>query len=150
MDRFLQKEALLEQSKNLNTTHMFLNKDKTELIAFVSICNDCIPLELDEKEGYGFTYATIPSLKVARLAINSKFQGRKFYNTIFQYVIYQALTIRNYAGLVFITLDCFKHRKSFYMKKLGFIENKKQNFTKAFDPPTSMRISIDDYLETIV
>lgn len=149
MDAFLKTEALYEQNKNLNTTHLLINKDCNDLVGFVSLCNDCIPLEIDEKEGYGFTYSTIPALKIARLAVSNKYQHQGFSEKLFQYVIYKSITIRNSSGVAFITLDCYKHRIRFYEKKFGFIKNTIQSKSNADDPPTSMHLHINEYLEKL-
>lgn len=147
MNDFLVNEALYEQNKHLNTTHLLVDKNRNELVGFVSLCNDCIPLEIDEKAGYDFTYGTIPALKIARLAVDNKYQHQNYAMKLFQYVIYQAITIRKSSGVAFITLDCYSHRISFYENKFGFIKNVIQNESKADDPPTSMRLYINGYLE---
>lgn len=149
MDDFLKTEALYDQNKHLNTTHLLIDKESNDLVGFVSLCNDCIPLEIDEKEGYGFTYSTIPALKIARLAVNNKYQHQNFSLKLFQYVIYQAINIRNSSGLAFITLDCYKHRIGFYESKFGFVRNEIQNESKADEPPISMRLHINEYLEKL-
>ena len=149
IDVFLKTEALLEQNKNLNITHLLINKDENELIGFVSLCNDCIPLEIEEKEGYDFTYGSIPALKIARLAIDTKYQHKGFSQEIFQYAIYQAIKIRENSGLAFMTLDCYKHRLSFYVSKFGFIKNGIQTNSTAINPPISMRLHINKYLDSI-
>lgn len=144
IEDFLKSEALLEQKLSLNTTHLMI-KDN-ELIGFVSLCNDCIPLEVDEKELYGFTYKTIPALKIARLAVASKYQRKGIANKLLDYVIYLAVKIREISGVSFITLDCYSHRLSFYKTKHGFIVNEIQEESKADDKPISMRMYIDEYL----
>lgn len=149
IDYFLKFEALAEQDKNLNKTHLLINKDDNELMGFVSLCNDCIPLKIEEKEDYGFTYGTIPALKIARLAIDNKYQYKNISETIFKYAIYQAIKMRENSGLAFITLDCYKHRLDFYQKKFGFIENVIQVNSEVKNAPISMRLHINDYLDGI-
>ena len=149
IEAFLKNEALIEQSKNLNTTHLLLSETKDILIGFISLCNDCIPLELDEKESYGFTYTTIPALKIARLAISSEYQHQGYASLLIQYAIYNAMKIRESSGLAFITADCYKHRLDFYSGKLGFVINQIQGESNADDKPISIRLYIDDYLAKI-
>jgi len=148
IENFIKNEALLEQSVSLNTTHLMLSNDN-KLVGFISFCNDCIPLEPDEKDTYGFTYATIPALKIARLAIATEYQHQKLSNLLIIYAIYVALTIRKYSGLPFITLDCYKHRMEFYKSKHHFIINSIQHDSKADDRPISMRMYVDEYLEKL-
>ena len=46
----LHDEALSEQERGTNTTHLLLNDDADGLIAYVSLCADAIPLEVQERE----------------------------------------------------------------------------------------------------
>lgn len=148
MEYFLKKEALIEQNLSLNTTHLLISNDN-KLIGFISFCNDCIPLEAEEKDDYGFTYTTIPALKIARLAIATECQHQKLSTIFLNYATYIALTIRKYSGFPFITLDCYKHRESFYRTKYKFIANNIQHDHSGFDNPISMRILVDDYLDKL-
>ena len=56
--------------------------------------------------------------------------------------------INDYYGIAFITLDCYKHRISFYEHN-GFVKNKFQKTALSYDSPISMRISLNEYLESI-
>lgn len=147
IDNFLKHEALFEQNLHLNTTHLLIYEN--ELLGFVSLCNDCIPLEVDEKESYGFTYRTIPAIKIARLAVSSKYQRKGIASKLIDYVLYLALKMRNVSGLAFITLDCYAHRLSFYKDKHAFIINEIQEESKADDKPISMRMHINEYLSKL-
>ena len=60
MDDFLHDEAFTEQELGANTTHLLLNEDK--IIAYVSLCADAIPLEIEEREKEGISYKLHVSL----------------------------------------------------------------------------------------
>lgn len=75
MDDFLHNEAFTEQELGTNTTHLLLNEEK--IIAYVSLCADAIPLEIEEREKEGISYSTSPALKIARLAVATKFRGKE-------------------------------------------------------------------------
>ena len=63
MDSFLHDEALSEQERGTNTTHLLLNDDADGLIAYVSHCADAIPLEVQEREEKKMSYSTSPALE---------------------------------------------------------------------------------------
>ena len=81
MDDFLKEEAWEDQEFGLSTTFLLMEDDKEEIVAYISLCNDAIRLDFDEKNEKGFPYFTIPALKIARLAVSSAHQkkgiGRK-------------------------------------------------------------------------
>lgn len=149
IEHFFMNESLTDQKHSLSTTHVLLSDNQSELIGFISLCNDCIPLETEEKEYYGFPYTTIPALKIARLAVDTKHQHRGYSKKLLQYAIYQAIKIRESSGLVFLTVDCYSHRLSFYLDKCGFTINQVQTVSSTGDVPISLRLHVDDYLEKI-
>lgn len=144
---FLKNEALNEQDKGLNTTHLLMN-DKEECIGFISLCTDSIRLESSEREEMGLTYANIPSLKIARLAIDKNYQNQGFGSTLIEFAIGMASQIRDFIGMKFLTVDCYEHRLSYYKNK-GFVCNKIQRENRQPDNPMSLRLNIDNYLENM-
>lgn len=145
MDDFLHNEALQEQTKGLNATHLFINKENNDLIGYISLCNDSIKLEIDEKNILGFNYSTIPAMKIARLAVSNKYQHKGFGKILIDFSVYAAKSLTNVTGIAFITLDCYKHRQSYY-EALGFVKNLSQAYDENKDFPISMRLSLNDYL----
>ncbi|MFR9290431.1 MAG: GNAT family N-acetyltransferase [Clostridium paraputrificum] len=141
---FIKNEALEEQEQNLNTTYILHNENK--IFGFVSICADNIRLNMDEKKEEELKYASIPSLKIARLAVDKQYQHKGLGRLLIELAIYKALTARDIMGVKFITVDCYKHRETYY-QQLGFIENKQINEGKPGDNPKSYRLNIDKYLE---
>ena len=90
-------------------------------------------------------YATVPAVKVARLAVDVRKRGTGLGNYALQFAVYIAQTIRNYSGAVFLTLDCYEHRVSYY-ENFGFQRNLYQPVVLDYDSPVSMRLWIDEYL----
>lgn len=146
MEQFLKSEALSEQENGLNTTHLFIDKDNNKIVAYVSMCNDSIGLEFNEREELELRYTTIPAVKIARLAVATEYQGCGMGKYLIQFTAYLGERIREFSGLTFVTLDCYEHRVSFY-EKLGFVKNQIQPITLPYDTPISMRLILDDYLE---
>lgn len=146
MDCFLKEEALIEQEKFLNVTYLFINSDNKEIAGYVSLCNDCIRLNAEEKEESDLPYLSVPALKIARLAVDNKYKKRGIGNTLIQFSFSIANKIRPHSGLVFMTLDCYEHRVSYYESK-GFVKNIYQPIQLPYDSPISMRMSVQDYLD---
>lgn len=133
---FLIKEALTEQEKMLNTTHLLINENN-ELVGFVSLCNDSLNLATDSRNKYETIYCSVPAVKIARLGVSSKYQNMGFGKLLLQYALFKALDISEISGAAFITLDCYEHRKSFYIHN-GFNLTDVQPPKREFDTPISM------------
>lgn len=146
MDDFLKEEAWEDQEFGLSTTFLLMEDDKEKIVAYISLCNDAIRLDFDEKNEKGFPYFTIPALKIARLAVSSAHQKKGIGRKLIFLAAYQGINVRQASGVVFITLDCYEHRKSFY-EAFGFVENNIQPEAREFDNPISMRIHLDKLIE---
>lgn len=143
MDDFLFSEAFEDQEKGLNTTYLFIQDSK--LIAYLSLCNDAIRLELEERDEMGLAYTTEPAIKIARLAVSNQAQGLGIGKEAIQYAIVVSQQVKELSGVVFLTLDCYEHRLSYY-ERFGFEKNLIQPIELQYDSPISMRLWIDEYL----
>ena len=148
VENFLKSEALIEQERSMNTTHVLIDKEKNRIAAFVSLCNDSIRLEVDERNIFGITHASVPALKIARLAVANEYKHTGKGKLLVYYSALMGIRIRPYSGLSFLTLDCYEHRSSYY-EEIGFIKNAIQQSQVSFDSPISMRMHIDTYLEKL-
>ncbi len=148
MEDFLKNESLDEQSKGLNSTRLFIDTDTGKVIAYLSLCNDSIRLEIEERDELNLTYTTVPAIKIARLAVDSQYQGQGIGKMLIKFAAYMGDKIRQMSGLVFLTLDCYEHRVAFY-ESVGFVRNIIQPIELKYDSPISMRLAIDTYFEKI-
>lgn len=146
MDDFLKNESLSDQEKGLSTTHLFIDDEEKKIIGYVSLCNDSIRLEFEERDQLNFTYTTVPAIKIARLAVSNMHQKMGIGTHIIMFSAYMGEKIRLISGVTFLTLDCYEHRLSFY-KSIGFVENIIQPIVLPYDSPISMRLCLDEYLE---
>ena len=144
MEDFLLNEAFDEQEKGLSRTYLFVNVDG-KLIAYLSLCNDAIRLEFEERDNMNLPYATVPAIKVARLAVRTEFRGKGMGSEALQFAIYVSQAVRDFSGVVFLTLDCYEHRAKYY-EHFGFQRNLYQPVILDYDSPVSMRLWIDEYL----
>ena len=148
MEDFLRDEAYDEQELGMNTTFLCLDDSSEKILAYISLCNDAINLETQERENEGITYGSAPALKIARLAVDVSVTRHGIGRHLVEFAAYQAQLIREHSGIFFITLDCYAHRLSFY-ESIGFVQNLIQPVTLPYDSPISMRIGLDSYLATI-
>ena len=146
MDDFLHNEAMSEQELGTSTTHLLLNDEATELIAYVLLAADAIPLGLKEREEEKMRYSNSPALKVVRLAVASTYQGKGIGKKMIRFALNTADDIAERCGVVFLTLDCYEHRVSFY-EHLGFQRNQIQTSQRDYDSPISMRANIDKLMK---
>lgn len=148
MDSFLKTESYEEQRKGLNTTHLFLDNESHKIAAYVSLCTDSIQLNFTERHNMKYTYTTIPALKIARLAVATDYQHQGIGKLLVQFSAYIGMQIQKLSGLALITLDCYKHRVSFY-ESIGFVKNMIQPINLPYDTPISMRLDLHKYLSQI-
>ncbi len=148
MDIFLKTESYEEQRKGLNTTHLFLDNESHKIAAYVSLCTDSIQLNFTERHNMKYTYTTIPALKIARLAVATDYQHQGIGKLLVQFSAYIGMQIQKLSGLALITLDCYKHRVSFY-ESIGFVKNMIQPINLPYDTPISMRLDLHKYLSQI-
>lgn len=148
MQKFLRNEAFHDQELGLNRTFLLMDDDQTQIIAYLSLCNDAINLEIQERKDEGVIYGSAPSLKIARLAVDAHFTHQGIGKQLIQYAAYQASLIREHSGVFFLTLDCYQHRLSFY-ESVGFVKNLIQPVQLPYDSPISMRIGLDSYLASL-
>ncbi len=94
------------------------------------------------------SYATVPAVKIARLAVSNDYKHQGIGKYLIQFSAYMGRKIREISGLTFITLDCYEHRISFY-ESIGFVRNQIQPIVLPYDSPISMRLNLDTYLERI-
>lgn len=144
---FLEKEALQEQEKMFSTTHLLIG-DNDELVGFVSLCNDSLNLATDSQNKYGTVYCSVPAMKIARLGVSSKYQHKGYGKYLLQYALFKAIDVLGFSGVAFITLDCYEHRKTFYLKN-GFELTDTQPQKRAYDTPISMCRHIISWLSEI-
>ena len=130
------------------TPALYLDDTGEKVLAYVSLCNDAIRLETEERKDAGIAYSSAPALKIARIAVDTSIIGQGVGKLMIEFSAYQEQLIRECAGVFFLTLDCYGHRVSFY-EKIGFVKNLIQPPKRDYNTPISMRIGIDKYLEQI-
>lgn len=156
---FLLNEAFHLQVSGVSKTHLLINKENADIVAYMTLITDSIKLTREEKKVHGLEsviFGTFPALKIGQLAVNKKYKdlGYKGIGSLMiELAIGFAFQINeNGVACKFITLDADIDNNPSVIKfyeKNGFKPNQKyNNKTKT----VSMRLHIfgDDNLDIII
>lgn len=119
LDDFLRSDSMEYQTERLSITHLaYLD---TELIGFFTLVTDCIDAkQVNTQDGKrGYPYRKYPAIKVARLAIDTRYQRKGLGFQLLGEVLSITITISKYVGCRIITVDSKPESVSFY-EKYGF------------------------------
>lgn len=73
---------------------MFIDREAGKIAAYVSLCNDSIGLELEERDSMNMSYTTVPTVKIARLAVSVDYQGLGIGKSLIQFSAYMGKKIK--------------------------------------------------------
>jgi len=130
-NEYLFHEATRSQNDRMALTWLLCERTSGAIAAYMSLIADAIKLSASEKELHQLEYPfkTVPSMKIAKLAVSSPFQEK--YKGIGSLMVDMAIQIaeacnEQYFACRFITVDAdIEHNESvmkFYLKN-GFIPN---------------------------
>lgn len=119
---------------NISKTFLLVHKLTNELLAYMSLSADSIKITSDEKVQHGIEkvpYASIPALKVGKLAVNKELSDkvrRKGYGSFMLELARAYAYSMNELGVAcrFITVDAdieYNPDTPEFYKKNGFVEN---------------------------
>ena len=118
--KFLHEDALDNQEKRISMTYLWFLKETNKLIGYFTLLNDKITLEGNLKKFFNdkdINYSTLPSLKIARLAVDDRFLRRGIGSLMIEYTVRRAKFISiKIAGCRFVTVDAKKNSIPFYLK----------------------------------
>jgi GNAT superfamily N-acetyltransferase len=132
LNDFLKNDALADQNNLITRTSLCFWKD--ELTGYVALVADTIEAKavIDGIERY--KYSKYPAIKIARLAVDSRFERRGIGIYLVKIVMGQALSICSSIGCRYILVDSKEESTGFYEKygfKIAEI-NKKKDFTPMY------------------
>lgn len=141
---------------NISKTFLLISKETNELLAYMTLSADSIKLTNEEKELHDIgkvPYASIPALKVGKLAVNKEISDkakRKGYGSFMLEMARAFAFGMNELGIAcrFITVDAdieYDPNTPVFYEKNGFVENLK-NKSRNAKYTISMRkdIFVDD------
>ncbi len=152
---FLKEDALNQQQRKISVTYLWFLRKTNELVAYITICPDCIKLKGINEElsnrfrRKGINYKTLPALKIGRLCVQDKFLKIGVGTLLIQFAIKIAVNMSKEVGCRFIYLDAKRNQDSkkdaiHFYKKLGFKIYKDRNKKE-----TPMYLDILSYIEEL-
>ena len=124
---FLQKDAYDFHQYEIAKTFVLINNDSSptsRVWGFITLMNSEIALNVGQRPQHSSAtqkYQSFSAVKIARLAIDKKLQGKGYGGTLMDWCInHIRLSIMPYSGCRFLVVDAKQDSVSFYQKS-GFI-----------------------------
>ncbi len=127
LNEFLYADSRDFQKKRLAVTYLLMKDDN--LVAFFSVLNDKISINeiknpniFDDFKSIfpvGKKLSSYPAVKIGRLGVDKKYQGKKIGEKLINYTI-KLFCTNNRTGCGFITVDAYRQSLNFY-EKMGFV-----------------------------
>ena len=116
---YLKKQAKLHHSRHFARTFVIVEDGKNTVLAYASILCTQIRAQFVEGEP-DYPYTDYPALKLARLAVDQRYQGRGMGDVLVDFILSLAIDqIMPHAGCRFLVLDAKQGSVTFYERK-GF------------------------------
>lgn len=134
LNDFLKEDALYDQEDLISKTSLCFWKG--ELVGYITLATDTIGTkEIYVTDGLKrYKYSKYPGIKIARLAVDSRFERRGVGTHLLFAAIGKALSICDSVGCRYILVDSKKESTTFY-EKHGFKiaeKNKKKDFVPMY------------------
>jgi len=136
LDHFLKNYALINETKNISKT--FTIEEKEKIIGFYTLSAGGI-FEDDLETNDKYPKYQLPVIRIARLAVDQKFQKKGIGKKILKYLFTQIIRTSRYIAILGILVDSKKESIGFY-KKLGFKKLPLKDKSSSFQP---MFINLD-------
>ena len=110
LDVFLKKYAAQNQRIDQSTTHVLVNTERREeILGFITLCSSALSIEdLNPSDLGRLPRYPIPAIKIARLAVSSRFQGNKVGSALLGHAVRSALKVREDIGVRALIVDAKK------------------------------------------
>jgi hypothetical protein len=121
LNEFIKEDALAHKQELIVETYVLKSYIGGPPVAFVSYCNDSIPLAVLPKStkkkipNAKRRYSHMPAVKIARLGVRSDLQG-KHVGTLIINMTKKFFTTDNRTGCRFLTVDSYNDAMGFYQK----------------------------------
>lgn len=119
LNEFLNKDAIRDQENRISRT--YLCYWKKNIAGFVTLLTDTLEVhavcDLDGIDGY--FYQKYPAIKIARLAVDTKFERKGVGSFLLLTSIGKSISISNEIGCRYVTIDSKPDSIGFY-EKYGF------------------------------
>ena len=119
LNAFLKEDAFKNQEELISKTYLCYHFD--QLVGYITLTTDIIKKEeVQGEEGIDVPYKEYPAIKIARLAVDKKYEQRGVGGFLLLVAAGKALKISDEVGCRFITVDSKKDSIRFYEKRGGF------------------------------
>ena len=108
LEDFVKDDALNQQDEAVNVTYLWVSKESSVLLGYITLCNDAIHLrgkKREEMKRIGIAYRSLPALKIGRMAVHKDFMRQGIGSRILASAVKIALKINNRAGCRFLTVE---------------------------------------------
>jgi len=146
-NEFLTDDAPIYISQNISQVKLLIDKKKADVIGYIALLSDSFLLteEEKEKEGLDIPFATVPALKVGKLATDHRYRDKP-YGSFLLWIAYGLAEKLNATGIAcrFLVVDAdIRYRKDLprFYEKNGFVINEKMH-NKERTKSISMRLDI--------
>ena len=133
LDRFFKRNALANDQNGYGKTFVLINEK--DILGFFTLCSSSIKFdEYPNKENEKLPKYPIPCIKIARLAVNKKYQHQGYGKELLKQAFLRVLSVSTTIGVRLIAVDAKKSAISFYTK-YGFspLENNKNSYYLLID-----------------
>jgi GNAT superfamily N-acetyltransferase len=114
--------AAADETAAFSCSYLVLTFDG-ELVGYFAVLADSIRLQGKEKPD-GIRYNTAPAIKLGRMGVDKRFQGREVGTWILHYVVGLARAISDQVGVRYVTLDALDRGKLMaWYERYGFVPN---------------------------
>ena len=122
LDVFLKKYAAQNQRIGQSTTHVLVNTERREeILGFITLCSSALSIEdLNPSDLRRLPRYPIPAIKIARLAVSSRFQGNKVGSALLGHAVRSALKVREDIGVRAFIVDAKTLEVASFYTKFGF------------------------------
>ena len=119
LNNFLSEDAKNSQEDLISRTYLCLEPER--ILGFISLVTDTIEVKLVEKDDGidGYPYPRYPAIKIARLAVDKRAEGRGIGRFLLLWAIGKTYQLSGEVGCRYITLDSKRESVGFY-EKSGF------------------------------
>ncbi|MCD4799339.1 MAG: GNAT family N-acetyltransferase [Methanosarcinales archaeon] len=119
LNSFLKDDAFENQEELISKTYLCCHSN--QLVGYITLTTDIIKKEeIQEEERIDVPYKEYPAIKIARLAVDKKYERRGVGRFLLLVAVGKALKISNEVGCRFITVDSKQDSIGFYEKRGGF------------------------------
>ncbi|MCE7870287.1 GNAT family N-acetyltransferase [bacterium CPR1] len=136
LDLFLRRYALENDRRGLGSTYVAAAVDSRRVLGYVTVCSSSVQFEV-LPEGLNLPRYPLPTLLIARLAVDRSAQGLGIGRALILMVLELAVEISERLGIFAVTVDALNESaRKFYLERFGFSE--------LLDDPKHLFITIAD------